>query len=128
MLGKIALKYYNNGLNCSQCIIKAVGEFYNINIDKQSFRMLSAVSNGFGIGSLCSVIAAGVMVFGLMFDENTAKRLRIRLLAKWEEAFGSANCSNIKASPACKNGCERAVYYGGELIESLINSTLQKNT
>ncbi len=127
MLGKIALKYFKDGSNCSQCIIKAAGEFYNINIDNNSYRMLSAVSSGFGIGSLCSVLTAGIMVFGLMFDECTAKRLRIRLLAKWREAMGSTDCSKIKA--ACKDGCEKTVYYGAELIESLINAAAsQKNT
>ncbi len=120
MIGKIALKYFKRGFNCSQCILKACDDFYGLSLGESCFDMLKCVSNGFGIGSLCSILSAGVMVLGLMFEENKVKSLRIRFLTEAAEALGGTNCPEIRRNMKSPSGCERAVETAGDLLEKII--------
>lgn len=114
------MEYYRQGYNCSQCILKAAEDRYEIPLNRQWMNACAAVNNGFGVGSMCSVLVAGVMVFGLLFGKETAKKLRIKLLTTFYETHGSLNCNSIQAKYANKNGCEEIVGYIAELTEKII--------
>lgn len=123
MLGKLALKYYKEGYNCSQCIIKACDDFYKLNLDSRTYDILSCVSNGFGIGSICSVFAAAVMAFGLMFDERKAKALRIAFLTEANKKFGAADCPRVHSYMAKNGGCGKVIEETGEIIEKIVTTS-----
>lgn len=120
MLGKLALKYFNEGCNCSQSILKACDEYYNIGLENRTYDMLKCVSGGFGIGSVCSVFVAAVMVFGLMFDEGKAKRLRIVFLEEAHKKFGGTDCPKVQAYMAERGGCGRVIEDVGDMIEKVV--------
>ena len=115
-----ALHYYNQGYNCSQCVLKALEDKYKVNIPKQSYAMCSAVSNGFGVGGMCSVLIAGIMAFGVLFDEQTAKRLRIKLLSRFQETHKSNSCESLKMERRSGRKCEVLVADIAELIDEII--------
>lgn len=123
MLGKLALKYYNEGFNCSQCIIKACDKFYGLGLENTTYDMLRCVSDGFGICSLCSVFAAGVMVIGLMFDERKAKGLRIAFLTEAAKAFGGTDCPKVRSYMHGRGGCARVIEAVGNMLEKIISSS-----
>lgn len=95
----------------------AAQQEYNITIPKQSFAMCSGVSMGFGVGGMCSVLIAGVMVFGLLYDKGTTKRLRLKLLSEFKQKFGNLNCSVLRKE---HNECEDLISEIAELIDRLI--------
>ena len=68
------LEYYQNGYNCSQCLLKAADEKYNLKLSPQVYKSCSAINTGFGVGSICSVLIAGIMLFDIIFDKADAKR------------------------------------------------------
>ncbi len=123
MLGKLALKYYKEGYNCSQSIIKVCDDFYKLNLDSQTYDILGCVSNGFGIGSICSVFAAGVMALGLMFDEKKAKTMRLVFLSEANKKFGAVNCPDVRGNMAKYGGCGRVIEETCEIIEKIIASS-----
>ena len=47
---ELALKYYNDGFGCGQCIIKAADEKYSLGLTDELVKSLSAAGNGFGYG------------------------------------------------------------------------------
>ena len=115
-----AIYYYRNGYNCSACILKAAEEVYNIPITKQSLEMCSGISNGFGTGGMCSVLVAGIMVLGLIFDEAAVRRMRLEFLTGFSEKYGSINCSKLKNGQAgifCEDLIGDAAKMLGEIIE-----------
>lgn len=120
MLGETALEYFKRGYNCSQCIIKAAGDIYKLDLGINSMDMLRGVSNGFGIGGLCSILTAGIMVFGMLFDENTTKRLRIALLSEVSRKYGAVSCPCLSRKLSCSGGCGRLVKEVGNMIEDII--------
>ena len=116
-----ATEYYNKGYNCSQCILKAFESKYKIPINKQSYEMCTGINTGLGIGTTCSVLVAGIMIFGILFDEQTAKRLRIKLLAMFKERHRSLNCDALTKEKGAGRRCDRIVAEVAELIDIIIS-------
>ncbi len=116
----LAIKYYNNGFNCSQCIIKAFQEKYGQAISPEIYSALSAINTGLGIGTVCSAIVAGVMLFGILFDEETAHRLRLKLLTYFDAYFGSINCSGLSRSKNNYNGCDKVISMAAYFTEQIL--------
>ena len=119
MLREKALYYYNRGFNCSQCLLKACESVYGVPISKHSLKLCAAVNNGFGVGNICSVIVSGIMVFGLLFDENTAKKCRMELLSVLNEKH-SINCMSLKKEFNDKN-CENIIGEIADVVEEIIS-------
>ncbi len=118
---KLALQYYAQGYNCSQCILKAAEKKYSLPISKQCFNMCSGINTGFGIGDMCSVLIAGIMIFGLLFDNATTKRLRMELLENFEKKHSCLSCKSLKSKLKNGENCETLVSDIAQLIEELID-------
>lgn len=119
MLGQRARQYHNSGYNCSQCILMAFGDIYKVSISEQSLKMCSTVNNGFGVCGMCSVLVASIMAIGIMFEEDMAKRMRIKFLAEFSKKHKSMNCNVLKTQD-----CGELIVEVGELLESVINCEL----
>lgn len=120
MMKNKALQFYRQGYNCSQCILKAAECKFNIPVSKQSLNCCAAINNGFGIGGMCSVLIAGVMVFGMLFDEQTAKRLRLRLLDDFHSKFKGINCGHITKGRDEIDSCEDIIGEIADMIEKYV--------
>lgn len=116
-----AIEYYKKGYNCSQCILKAAEFKYKRPVPKQCFDMCRGVNTGFGIGGICSVLVAGIMIFGLFFEEETVKRLRIKLLTEFRNHYGCLNCADLLRMRKDSGRCEGIVGQVAEMVERMIN-------
>lgn len=114
------LFYYRQGYNCSQCILKAAEQIYRIPISKNSMDMCCGVTGGFGIGGMCSVLIAGIMVFGLLFDKNAVKSMRVQLLDEFNGKYGDLNCGCLKKHRKAGYMCEEIVGDIAEMVEKII--------
>ena len=117
MLKKYALEYYSEGFNCSQCILKAAEKAYKVKVTNEMIKMCSAVNMGFGIGGMCSTLVGGIMVFGLIADENTAKSMRLKLIIEFKEKYGCTECARLQKKAA---GCEKLIADTADMIERII--------
>ncbi len=118
------LNYYYQGYNCSQCILKAAEQKYKIPISNQSIKLCNGVCNGFGVGGICSVIVAGIMVLGLLFDEKTVKRLRLKFITEFQDKFSVLNCSQLKEKMG-EYSCDKLILEAADLIDKIIEEEQQ---
>lgn len=117
MLKEKAVYYYKNGYNCSQCILRAAADVYEFNCYSNYLEMAcAAVNTGFGVKSICSVTVSAIMLFGILFDADTAKRLRILLLDEFYSTRATINCSN----PTGELDCTETIGTVAEIAERLI--------
>ncbi len=116
----LALKFYEEGYNCSQCIVKAFEEKFGVEVDEKLYEALNAVNTGFGIGSFCSALAGGIIVFGIVFDDKDARRARIRLIDSFYSYFGSLNCSGLNESKNKNNGCAKVIAMAAFFTEMIL--------
>jgi C_GCAxxG_C_C family probable redox protein len=114
----LAIKFHREGYNCSQCIIKAYDEKYGKKFDASFYKALNGIYNGFGVGSLCSVFVACVMVLSLEFSEDEIAQKRMIFCNNFYEKFGGINCSKLKKD---YDGCEYIIGSGAEMLEKMIN-------
>ena len=47
--------YYNKGYNCSQCILKAAEDCFNLNISQECYDLCKGIHTGLGIGVLVAL-------------------------------------------------------------------------
>ena len=118
MLSEYAVRFYRNGYNCSQCIIKAAESEYGIRPGSTTLNMLGAVNKGFGIGVMCSVHFACIAVFGALYSyEAVLKGKRLDFLVRFRNEFGSYNCSEILPRIT---SCERVIAVGCNILSEII--------
>ena len=114
------LEYYKEGYNCSQCILKAFEYVYKRPLPEQVFSLCQGVNTGFGVGGMCSVLIAGIMILGLLFDEEDVKRLRIKLLFRFQEKHGDMGCMALVSERKPNMKCEEVVGEIAGLLDEII--------
>lgn len=120
---KKALRYYQEGYNCAQCIIKAAAEQYGFELPKESLNCCRGVNNGFGIGGICSALVGAVMVFGLLFEAERARLLRLELFLRFHEKHESLNCCSLST---CNANCNALVEDIAQLTEGIIQEEFER--
>lgn len=116
----LAVDYHKNGYNCSQCILRALEDKFDIEISEECYNLTRGINEGFGIGATCSLIIAGTMAFGLFFDDNTVKSLRLKLIDYVNENYGVLDCGKLKRCDKIGEGCLILVGDVANYIEKLI--------
>ena len=115
---QLAIMYYHQGYNCSQCILMAAQQTYQLSIPSSLLDACSAVNSGFGMGSFCSVLTACIMVLGMLFSADTAKRLRMLFLNQFYQKRHSLNCGQL--SPKVQGNCEPIIADACDILEQII--------
>lgn len=111
MLGEYAVEYYNNGYGCGVCIIMAAQKAYGIKSCRGIEKAIRGISNGLGVGTICSVPVACVMVLALLYeDETELKAKRLMFMEQFRKSFGSYECGALQKKAECseliKRGCD----------------------
>lgn len=125
MLGDLAIQYYRNGYNCSQCIIKAVETKYKISFGEMPLNMTRGVCGGFGIGNICCCLVGAIFSLGALFDdENEIKRLRMQLIMEFKERFRDISCCKLKMNYARNKECDIIIKDTCDMFERLVDESL----
>lgn len=114
MLKNIAIEYYRQGCNCSQCILKACSDKYNLKLPKECFDMCIGIYNGFGAGGICSVLVACIMIIGVMHPDDVAYK-RILMIDGFAEKTGNINCGSIR-----EKNCENIIKNACDILERVV--------
>lgn len=116
MLKNKALEYYKQGNNCSQCILKACNDTFFLNLPRECYMLNGGIYNGFGVGSVCSVLVACIMVIAYMYPQDNGS-LRMKMTDGFAQKMGSINCGKIR----CQD-CSHIICCACDILEEIINS------
>lgn len=100
-LREIAVELCKNGENCSRSILVAGGIKYNLELPQKTIDCCNGISAGFGFGGICSALVAGVMLLGILYDDNEAKQKSLVLFCAIQGEFGGLECCNIGGVDNC---------------------------
>jgi len=127
MLREKALQYRRQGYNCSQCIIKAAEQVYRTPISRQVIQACQGINAGLGVGEICVLLLAGIMIFGLLFDELVTKKMRIKLLTSFTEKYPIMSCSSLLTQRGAGDAaCEGLIGEVADMIERIIAEEYQR--
>lgn len=116
-----AMKYFGQNYNCSQCILRAAEDEYGITISSDCYDMCKGINNGFGVGTTCSALIAGTMVLGILFDERTTTRLRLKLFMLFQNRYRTFDCCKIKKTQMDGN-CKEVIRVVASILEEIIST------
>ena len=135
-----SVKYFRDGLYCSEAILKAFNEHYHLELPDQILKIATGFGVGLG-GSKCSCgsLTGGVMVLSLVFgrvhpeeSEQEAFDNAAKLHNDFKKQFKATCCRVLTkpvewGSPEHHQYCEQFVRRAAEITDSILADRLEKN-
>ncbi len=112
------MAYCRAGENCSLGLLRAASDVYGFPLSKELIDSCGAVCSGFGIGGICSALVAAIMVLGILFEPEEAKKRRLFFLLAFQEKYGAMDCPTLSAG---KLDCTELMGEIGALLEEAID-------
>ncbi|MBU1020363.1 MAG: C-GCAxxG-C-C family protein [Firmicutes bacterium] len=132
-------KYQNKEIydySCSETIIHAANDYYQLNLSKAAFKMMAPFSGGMYERDVCGIMSACISVLGILFTKENShnspllKEATISLRNAFLTEFGSANCQTL--TDTLKDpvfGCRDLVLQGGTILKNTVSiyQNIEKN-
>ena len=134
---ELSLKYFRNGLFCSEAILKAFNEVYGLGLPEQALRIATGFGAGLGeSGCSCGAVTGCVMVLSLVAGRlraleseqlafQAAKRLHDEFRAKHKALCCRALTKSFAwGSAEHKLNCEGLVVDAAEIADRILTTKL----
>lgn len=128
MLKDLAEKYYKQGYNCAESIIRAGNEYYNLGLDDKACRMTGAFGAGMQVGDICGALAGSTCIVSSKYIETKAhdstdvRPVMLKLVRAFQAQFSSRVCSQIKPKFFSKEvACLNTVTLSAEVLENVLS-------
>lgn len=72
MLKDVAEKYYKQGYNCAESLIRAGNDYYNLNLDENALKVAGAFGGGFHVGDICGALSGSACIISSKYIETKA--------------------------------------------------------
>lgn len=113
--------------SCSEAILHAADEFYDLRLDENCFKMVAPFSGGFLTEDVCGILTASLTVLGIIYTDGVAHKSDILALAtkeyitRFKNELKSTNCFNLKEMFRDDvSGCLGIIIKGGTILEEII--------
>ena len=129
-------KYYTSeyDLNCSEVMIYAASDEYNMNLKSETFKAMSPFGGGMGIESTCGAITGSLAVIGILFTNKSAhegsrvKTLCQEFFKKFKEKLSTDNCTILKEKYKNQDiGCSIMIETATEILDEIVIRELKIN-
>ncbi len=129
MLKDLAEKYYQQGFNCAESIIRAGNEYYNLGLDDKALKMTAAFGGGMQVGDVCGALTGSACVVSSKYVENNAHAssdihpVMVQLVRAFQNKFSSRVCREIKPKFFSKDvHCQNTVTLAAEVLENVLTA------
>ncbi|HEY8891622.1 MAG TPA: C-GCAxxG-C-C family (seleno)protein [Clostridium sp.] len=129
-------KYYTKGydFSCSEVMIYAASNEYNMNLQSETFKAMSSFGGGMGVESVCGAITGSLAVIGILFTIEKAhegtrvKKLCQEFFQKFEEKLSSNNCEKLKEKYKKEDsGCRVMIETAAQILDEIVLRELLVN-
>lgn len=128
MLKETVRKYRKEeyDFNCAESIMYAANEEYDLNLSKQTLKIMAGFGGGMAIGDVCGVIAGAIGVIGIMFTEISGHKSPIvsemtrEFIKRFDERLGFIKCIDLKKEYIGVKRCTLMIEEGSEILETII--------
>lgn len=133
----LSLRYFRNGLYCSEAVLRAFNEVYRLGLDESLYKIATGFGSGLGeSGCTCGAVTGSVMALGLIAGRNKPYEsermvyLAVNELHKRFKEQTKAICCRVLTkklkwnSAEHKITCENYVIEAARITDEIINSNL----
>lgn len=132
MLHDFIKKYRNKDifdLSCSETIVMAANDAYNLNLNDDFLHAMAPFSGGMYADQTCGALTGGLAILGVLFTDKTAhnseflKEINQFFFKAFKEKLSCFNCENLKELHRTEeSGCNSIMYATGEVLENTIET------
>ena len=135
----LSLRYFQNGLYCSEAILRGFNEAYDLGFPPEQYKIATAFGSGLGeSGCSCGAVTGGIMVLSLIAGRNhnyESERVSFTAVNELHDRFKAAHkalCCRVLTrnvewnSAEHKLCCEGLVQHVAELTEEIIQRDLKE--
>jgi len=135
----LSLEYFRSGLYCSEAILRAFNEVYELNYPEDKYSIATGFATGFGEAKCsCGALTGGVLVLSLISGRNfnyESERVSFTLVNelhnKFKEKHGAICCRVLTKTVGWgtaehKYLCEKYVIYAAQITDDLIKRELKE--
>lgn len=122
-------KYYKTeyDFNCSETIMYAANEEYNLQLDKNTLKAMAGFGGGMAVEGMCGVITGGIAVIGIMFTKERAhesdyiKELTKEYVEGFKRLCKEVDCAPLKELYRTEEiRCAYMIENGAILLDEII--------
>ena len=120
--------YYTQGYNCSETLLYACNDVYQLQITEDDMRLMAGFGGGMFIGSTCGALVGCIAALSKMFcptkAHDTLPTLRpmiVKLNQNFKKELGALDCAHVKAvhhDPL--KGCLYTCLLAGKALEQTL--------
>lgn len=116
----VASKYFEEGLNCAESVIKAYNEEFKTDIP---IRIASGLGGGCAVGNLCGAVNGACICASYakgrdeVSQENVAKQYTKEVMKKVIDNYGSVECKLLKKD---RVACGKIVDFSYEALKEAL--------
>ncbi len=130
MLKEKAAVYYTPlyDYNCAEAMIYAANDVYELNLSKDTLKVMAGFGGGMAVESTCGALAGGIAVLGILFVKEKAhesdqmKNLVTEFMNLFETRMGTIYCGELKdryrEEPPQK--CRCVVEVAADILEKIL--------
>jgi len=123
----------NYSFTCSETMLYAANEYYNLGLDERCFKMMAPFSGGMLEGEACGVVTGGISVIGILFtNHNKADSPKMCAAVKeykqrFKDELTTRDCTPLKALYEEDGiGCGNLIVRGGKILVEVIDKYLKE--
>ncbi|MBK5242421.1 C-GCAxxG-C-C family (seleno)protein [Clostridium sp.] len=129
-------KYYTPkyDLSCSEVMIYASSDEYNMNLKSETFKAMSSFGGGMAVESVCGAITGSLAVIGILFtckrahEGERVKKLCQEFFQKFEAKLNTNNCAVLKANYKKEDiGCRIMLETAASILDEIVIRELKIN-
>jgi C_GCAxxG_C_C family probable redox protein len=130
MLEDIVKRYYEEaGFNCSETIIHAGNEYYQLGLHEEDMKMLAGFGSGMYSGDTCGTLIGSVAVLSKLLIKTKAhdqlEELRpviSAMVRRFREAAGATDCAHVRRAHYQKEiRCLNTCLIAARVLEETVN-------
>ncbi len=128
---KAVYHYFTQGRSCSESILLAANEVYDLNLTSSEIQLFAGFRTGMGCGSTCGSLIGAIGVLSRMYAEREdLKDICGRFVAvfKTKLGCGSTDCSVLEAKYKTEDArCSATVELAAAALETFISDLEDKD-
>jgi C_GCAxxG_C_C family probable redox protein len=117
----------NHDLSCSETIVYAANEKFNLGLLESHFKMMAPFSGGMYEKETCGVVTGAIAVLGILFTNSNShnspllQEAVIEYKTRFNTVFGSRVCETLLETQRDETlGCDDLIVQGGKLLDEVI--------
>ena len=136
---ELSLRYFRNGLYCSEAVVRAFNEVYQLGLPESAYKMATGFGSGLGeSGCACGAVTGAVAVIGLVagrvkaYESERIAYLAVKQLHDRFKAEHKAMCCRVLTksvkwgSAQHKKLCEKYVIDAAAWTDELLQTQLRE--